>query len=64
MQEGLNEKNFAFYNTIGVDPLVELSIRGGFNTYKDLELIDPYIQPLDTVLELGAAYGRCLDYLF
>ncbi len=59
----LNKKNFNFYNTIGIDTFQTMAVQGGFNTYADLEMAAPYIQPDDTVLEIGAGYGRCIDFL-
>jgi len=61
--QGLNDKNFDFYNKIGVDSLMELAIRGGFSTHRDLEVVEQFIKNEDSILELGAGYGRCLDYL-
>jgi ubiquinone/menaquinone biosynthesis C-methylase UbiE len=58
----MNEKNFEFYNKLGVNPFKEFAIVGGFNTFVDLELIYPYINKSKTVLELGAGYGRCIEF--
>ncbi len=58
----MNDKNLLFYNNIGLDPFMELSVKGGFSSYIDLELISSYISPTASVLELGAGYGRCLTY--
>src|SRR5688500_3720491 len=58
----MNDKNLDFYNKLGVDPFKELAIRGGFNTYVDLDLIYPYVKSAASILELGAGYGRCIDF--
>ncbi|HVD99408.1 MAG TPA: class I SAM-dependent methyltransferase [Cytophagaceae bacterium] len=58
----MNDKNLLFYNNIGLDPFMELSVKGGFSSYKDMEMIAPYISPDDSILELGAGFGRCLNY--
>ena len=58
----MNDKNIIFYNNIGLDPFKELAEKGGFSTFKDLELISSFIPKNATILELGAGYGRCLDY--
>lgn len=59
----MNDKNLPFYNKLGVDPFKALSIQGGFNTYVDLEMVYPYIKDSQSIVELGAGYGRCLDFL-
>jgi len=58
----MNDKNQIFYNNIGIAPFLELSEKGGFSAYKDLALISPFLKDTDDILELGAGYGRCLDY--
>jgi SAM-dependent methyltransferase len=58
----MNEKNFEFYKNLGVDPFKKLAVLGGFNSYTDLELCFPYFQHAQSILELGAGYGRCLDF--
>ena len=58
----MNDKNFEFYNKMGVDPFKELAVKGGFNTFVDLELIYPYLKNSKNILELGAGYGRCIDF--
>jgi SAM-dependent methyltransferase len=58
----MNNSNFNFYNNLGVEPFKKLAVIGGFNSYKDLELCYPYIKDAKSILELGAGYGRCLDF--
>jgi ubiquinone/menaquinone biosynthesis C-methylase UbiE len=58
----MNEKNFEFYNKLGVNPFMEFAIVGGFNTFVDLDLIYPFINKSKTILELGAGYGRCIEF--
>jgi SAM-dependent methyltransferase len=58
----MNDNNLLFYNNIGLNPFMELSERGGFSSYKDMELIASYIPKEASVLELGAGFGRCLNY--
>lgn len=59
----MNNQNFDFYNKLGVDPFKQLAIIGGFNTCMDMELAYPYFNNARTILEIGAGYGRCIDYL-
>jgi len=62
--ENINKKNFNFYNQIGIDTFQSLAKTGGFNTFVDLEIAYRYIQPSENIVEIGAGYGRCLDFLF
>lgn len=58
-----NKNNFRFYKNIGVENLRELSMIGGFDSCKDMELSWPHIQNSKRILELGAGSGRCIQYL-
>jgi SAM-dependent methyltransferase len=58
----MNDKNLAFYENIGLDPFKELSEKGGFSSHRDLETIASYIKDDASILELGAGFGRCLEY--
>lgn len=58
-----NEKNFPFYKKIGVPTFENLAQQGGFDTYVDLQNAYRYIQSGEIVLEIGAGYGRCIDFL-
>jgi SAM-dependent methyltransferase len=59
----MNDKNLTFYNNLGVSVFKELAIAGGFSTYRDLEQIYPLIKDSEVILEVGAGYGRCIDFL-
>lgn len=61
-EESVNELNVNFYKNIGVERLKALAREGGFDTWKDLKVIHDYFKDASSILELGAAYGRCLDY--
>lgn len=61
--EQINEKNFNFYNQIGIDTFQSLAKDGGFSTYVDLEIAYRYIQSAENIVEIGAGYGRCIDFL-
>jgi len=58
-----NDKNLDFYNNIGVDPFRLMAEVGGFDSYVDLELVYEYIKDAKALVELGAGYGRCIDFL-
>lgn len=62
MVDSMNDKNIGFYNNLGVEPFKKLSEIGGFSSHIDLEIIYPHIKDSKSIVELGAGYGRCLDY--
>lgn len=57
-----NEDNSAFYEH-HCTTLEEWAKQGGLATWPDLLTITDYIKPANTILEVGAGYGRVLDYL-
>ena len=59
----MNEKNFGFYTKLGVEPFKGLAEIGGFASYTDLELVYDKIKDANVVMEIGAGYGRCIDFL-
>jgi trans-aconitate methyltransferase len=61
--EQVNRKNFDFYNNIGVDTFQSMAVQGGFSTYADLEIVYQHIHPVNSILEIGAGYGRCINFL-
>ena len=58
----MNDKNIDFYNKLGVEPFQKLSKVGGFDSWVDLEIVYPFIDTATSIMELGAGYGRCLDF--
>ncbi|WMJ72724.1 class I SAM-dependent methyltransferase [Cytophagaceae bacterium ABcell3] len=58
----MNDANLTFYENLGIDPFKELAIKGGFNSFVDLELAYPYLKESNSILEIGAGYGRCIDF--
>lgn len=59
----VNQKNAAFYDNIGIKTFMDLSHAGGFDSWIDLQNAYRYIQPNERILEIGAGYGRCIDFL-
>jgi SAM-dependent methyltransferase len=59
----MNDVNKEFYDNITVDILKELAIIGGFDSCPDLKIIYPSISGSKSIIELGAGYGRSIDYL-
>ncbi len=58
-----NYQNIFFYEEVAGGLLQELAIIAGLNNCCDIELIKPYIANANSILEVGAGYGRVLDYL-
>lgn len=58
-----NKTNKDFYKNVPLSVFQGMTEQGGFSAYKDLKLIANHIPSESTVLELGAGYGRCVDFL-
>ncbi len=58
-----NLDNAAFYENVTIDKMQEIAGSAGIDAHCDLKLLDPYITQADSILEVGAGYGRVLDYL-
>jgi SAM-dependent methyltransferase len=58
-----NGDNNAFYETIEAEGLKELAEKGGLATGCDLKALKPYWSKAHSILEVGAGYGRVIDYL-
>jgi tRNA A58 N-methylase Trm61 len=61
--EEINKKNFNFYNNIGLATFQSMAAQGGFDTFTDLEIVYRNINPTNSILEIGAGYGRCVNFL-
>lgn len=59
-----NQNNARFYENISIQEVKTLSIEGGLEDGCDLDLIKDYIDNAPSILEVGAGYGRVLNYLF
>lgn len=59
-----NEKNSLFYDSIPLDLLPDFALRGGLDSGCDLDLIMNYIAKANSILEVGAGYGRVIFNLF
>jgi hypothetical protein len=57
-----NDQNIAFYEAIGESEFKKFAESVGFSAFKDLFVAGAHISPDDVLLEIGAGYGRCLDY--
>jgi len=58
-----NCNNAAFYEETPANVFMEFAARGGIDSCCDLELIKPYLDQAKSILEVGAGYGRVIDYL-
>ncbi len=58
-----NETNKQFYRNVPFEVFEGLTKQGGFANCKDLMLIADQIPSEAKVIELGAGYGRCVDFL-
>ena len=63
-KEWINHNNNTFYETIKASGLKRFAIKGGLASGCDIELLTPYWQKAHSILEIGAGYGRVMDYLF
>lgn len=61
--EWQNQDNNDFYNRISLDWFMQLNKKLGLNMGCDLDLIMPYIANANSILELGASYGRVIEHL-
>ncbi len=58
-----NHDNAAYYENIPFEIQHGYTILGGLDDYSDLKLIAPYLQNRSSILEVGACFGRVIDYL-
>jgi len=58
-----NDSNKLFYNTVPLDVFQSLTQQGGFNECLDLQLIEKHLPVSASIMEVGAGYGRCVDFL-
>ncbi|MDB5273197.1 MAG: hypothetical protein JWO58_1564 [Chitinophagaceae bacterium] len=58
-----NDSNKIFYNTVPLEVFQSLTKQGGFDRYVDLKLIEQHLPTSVSVMEVGAGYGRCIDFL-
>jgi SAM-dependent methyltransferase len=59
----LTKNNNEFYEKIGEQRLVEVAKLAGLDTCCDVKLIQSLLKPEHAILEVGAGYGRVLNYL-
>lgn len=66
MNEPLNWNNYdnkAFYKKIKEGGLREYALKAGLSTGCDVKILTPYWSKVNSILEVGAGYGRVIEYL-
>lgn len=58
-----NTDNTAIYENMPIDEFYKIAVLSGLDTGKDIEVIWEYIQSAESILEVGAGYGRVLNHL-
>lgn len=59
----LNIDNAEFYEKMPLDFFMNFSIQGGLDTCNDVAAIKNYINNAASILEIGAGYGRVIDFI-
>jgi len=58
-----NKDNHAFYAAVKTEGLRALAEKSGLATGCDMQALIPYWSKAQSILEIGAGYGRAVDYL-
>jgi SAM-dependent methyltransferase len=58
-----NSDNNAFYEAVKAEGLQKLAEKGGLATGCDMRILTPYWSKAKSILEVGAGYGRVIEYL-
>ncbi|GJM07633.1 MAG: hypothetical protein DHS20C10_13670 [marine bacterium B5-7] len=58
-----NDDNQAFYENIPLDQFQKFAKTSGLHKHADLNILLPNILKANTILEVGAGYGRVIEYL-
>jgi len=61
--QAYNDKNVDFYRNIKLETFKHLATVIGLDTGIDVDVIYPFIKDADTLVELGAGYGRVIKAL-
>lgn len=57
----VNADNANFYNNVPIDFFVKVAAQGGLDNGCDILAINQYIKKAESILEVGAGYGRVID---
>lgn len=58
-----NLQNKIYYDKLSPEEFISISHKTGFEDNRDVALVYPYIVNAHSLVELGAGFGRVLDYL-
>jgi len=61
--QSINDSNYDFYRHIQIPTFEHYARLTGMDTGKDIDIIYPIIQKANTVVELGAGYGRATSFI-
>ena len=61
--EWINEENNLFYDSIQTIGLKKFAAIAGLSTGCDLDILKPYWSKTRSILDIGAGYGRAINYL-
>ncbi|MFT5617761.1 MAG: SAM-dependent methyltransferase [Arenicella sp.] len=59
----IQKGNFDFYSAMQLEHFEEFANLTGFDTGIDIEILFPYLKNAETLVELGAGYGRAIHFL-
>ena len=59
----IQKGNYDFYSAMRLEQFEEFARLTGFDTGIDIDILYPYLKDAKTLVELGAGYGRAIDFL-
>lgn len=59
----MKDGNYGFYKGMKLEDFMRFAELTGFDTGIDIDVIYPYIKNAENIVELGAGYGRAIDFL-
>ena len=59
----MKDGNYGFYEGMKLENFMHFAELTGFDTGIDIDVIYPYIKDFGRIVELGAGYGRAIDFL-
>ena len=59
----MNDRNIEFYNQISIPAFKNFAEKLGFSSCVDMELLKDEVEGAQTILEIGAGYGRVVEWI-